>query len=311
MDVNDMMLARERLQPYIAASPLIYSNLLSAKFNKHIWLKLETQTPTGSFKVRPAFNSILIQLEEAKINGVIASSSGNFAQGVAYAARELGISVMIVMAENTSHYKQERTKALGAEIILCGNTYEERYDATHRLAKETGRLLLHSCNSNETIAGDGTIGLELVEQLGEKLNQDMTVLVPVSGGGLLAGIACALKNSNMNCKTVGVQPLANASLAKSLQISQCVNVGVVETVADALTLACIGDIAFEIIRTCVDDVILVSEKDILLATRYFIDEHKLVVEHGGAVVLAALLAGSVTTENVVCVVSGGNIELKM
>lgn len=308
MNINDIYAAKKRLDAYLMITPLLYSPLLQKELHKQIWLKLETQQPTGSFKPRPAFNSILTQLEQAKKRGVIASSSGNFAQGVAYAARELGLPATIVMMQKTSPFKIERTKQLGAKVVLCGDTHEDRVNTTEKLQKESGALLVHPYDSEETIAGDATIGLELSEQLGEILNE-MCVLVPVSGGGLLAGIAFALKTLYPRCQVIGVQPAANASLAKSLQAGQCVNVGPVETIADALVASEPGQKPFALIREYVDDILLVQEKEIESATRYLIEHHKLVVETGGAVGIAALRSGKVTAEKCICIISGGNINL--
>ena len=241
--------------------------------------------------------------------GVIASSSGNFAQGVAYAARELGVSAMIVMTEKASSYKIQRTKNLGAEVVLCGNTHKDRLETTLRLQSETGRILLQPYDSDETIAGDGTIGLELSKQLSDKLNNNMTVLVPVSGGGLIAGIAFTLKSLHPQCKIIAVQPKSNTSLVQSLKSDKCITVENINSIADALTAASPGEIPFHLIRDFVDDVILLEEEEIQTATRFLIEEHKLVVEPGGAIAVGALLANKVTSENVVCIVSGGNIEL--
>lgn len=309
MNIQDIYAAETLIRPYLAITPLLPSSHLNLQFNKKIWLKLETQQPTGSFKPRPAFHSILRHLADARARGVIASSSGNFAQGVAYASRELQIPALIVMTERTSPYKIARTKALGAEVVLCGNSHEERLATTLKLQQETGRVLLHPYDTLETIQGDGTLGLELSKQLGENLDQDMSVLVPVGGGGLIAGIAFTLKTLHPHCKIIGVQSEANASLAKSLKAGKPVNVGQIHTIADALVASSPGEIAFAIIQKYVHDVILVSEEEIQSATRFMIEQHKLVVEPGGSVGIAALLAGKVTTQNCVCIISGGNIQL--
>jgi len=306
MKIEDIYIAKKQLDPYLAPTPLLYSALLKKELQKDIWLKLETQQPTGSFKPRPAFNSILNQLPRAKTQGVVASSSGNFAQGVAYAAKELGIQATIVMMRKTSPFKIERTKALGAEVILCEDTHEDRIKTTQQFAEKSGAVLLHPYDSFETIAGDGTIGLELGDQLGEALNE-MSIIVPVSGGGLLAGIAFTLKTLYPHCRIIGVQPEANASMAYSLKKGKCVNVGSVNTIADALVASEPGQKPFAIIREYVDDIILVTENDIRSATRYLIEEHKLVVETGGAVGIAAIFRGLVTAEKCVCIISGGNI----
>lgn len=309
MNIQDIYAAKALLKPYLFKTPLLNSHLLEQKSQKKVWLKLETQQPTGSFKPRPAFHSILKQLDAARKHGVIASSSGNFAQAVAYAAAELKVNAVIVMTERTSPYKVERTKSYGAEVVFCGNSHEERLQTTIDLQQKTGRVLLQPYDSFDTIAGDGTLGLELSEDLGLKLNDQMSILVPVGGGGLIAGIALALKALHPSCKVIGVQSKANASLAKSLAAGKPVNVGLIQSVADALVASQPGDQPFEIIKEYVEKVILVEEKDIIDATRFMLEQHKLVVEPGGAVGIAALLSGQVTTSHCVCIISGGNIQV--
>src|SRR5712692_5045128 len=198
MTLDPILEARRRLASHLRSTPLVFSTPLSRFAGRNVWLKLETQQPTGSFKVRPALNGALVH-REAAAAGVLASSSGNFAQGVAYAARELGLDAQIVMMSNSSPYKIAQTEALGANVVLCGNTFEERWETTYRLQRETGRVLLHPYDSPETIAGDGTLGLELIEQL----PGDFTVLVPVSGGGLISGVASAVKLSRPACRVIG------------------------------------------------------------------------------------------------------------
>lgn len=310
MKLTDVYAAQERIRRFINMTPLIASSNLQRECNKSVWLKLETQNPTGSFKPRPAFNGMLMNLEAAKQKGVIASSSGNFAQGVAYAAAQLGVDALIVMPEDTSPYKIERTKKLGATVALSANSHEARTQLTNELQQKTGRVLLHPYDSLETIAGDATIGLELSIQLAEVLNQDTVVLVPVSGGGLIAGIAFVLKHLHPNCKIIGVQSNVSATLEKSLVAGQPVNVGKYKTIADALVASKLGDVPFEIISQYVDGAISVEEKQIASATRYMLEQHKLVVEPASAISIAALFAYEMQQQNVVCLITGGNIDLK-
>jgi threonine dehydratase len=309
VNIQDIYAAQALLKPYLSKTPLLFSHLLEKEAKKQVWLKLETQQPTGSFKPRPAFHSILRHLEEARQHGVIASSSGNFAQGVAYAASQLNIDAMIVMTQRTSPFKIQRTKAYGAEVVFCGNSHEERLQTTRDLQQKTGRLLLQPYDSLDTIIGDGTIGLELAEDLGDELNHEMSVLVPVGGGGLIAGIAFTLKTLYPDCKIIGVQSKANASLAKSLEAGKPINVGLIQTIADALVASSPGETPFPIIQKYIEKVILVEEKEIEQATHFMLEQHKLVVEPGGAVGIAALLSGQVTTPRCVCIISGGNIPV--
>lgn len=309
MNIDDIYIAETRIRPYLATTPVIYSSLLEKKLKKQVWLKLETQQLTGSFKTRPAFNSILADLELARKNGVIASSAGNFAQGVAFAAHELHIPATLVMMEKTIEYKINRTKQWGAEVILCGNTHEDRINTTTSLQQKTGRLLLHPYDSYETIAGDGTIGLEISQQLNDQLDANTSVLVPISGGGLIAGIALAIKTLHPACRIIGIQPKMNGSAFQSIQQGKCVNVGPVSTLADALIASMPGEKPFAIMQKYVDDILLVTEDEIASATEFLIEQHKLVVEPGAAVSIAALFAGKITTERCVCILSGGNINL--
>lgn len=301
ISVQDIRESRTRIQDFVKNTPLVWSEHFSA------WFKLETQQPTASFKVRPAFNSILTNLNQAKSRGVIASSSGNFAQAVAYAARKLGIQATIVMPSITSPYKIERTRAWGADVVICGPSFEERWGTTHRLQKETGRLLVHPYDSPETICGDGTLGLELLEQL----SGDFCVVVPTSGGGLLSGVAVAIKNQRPTCRVIGVQSKANGSMARSLSQGAPVNVGAVKSIADALVASEPGKNTFELVRKYVDDVVLVDEDEIKRAVRDLAFEQKLVVEPGGAVGVAALMAqGRIQSEGLprVVILSGGNVQ---
>lgn len=304
MTLETIREARERLAPYLQTTPLVFSHPLSRITGRRVWLKLETQQPTGSFKVRPALNGALCDVDRARRAGVLASSSGNFAQAVAYAARELGLDAQIVMMQNSSPYKIAQTEGLGAKVVLCGNTFEERWETTYRLERETGRVLLHPYDSEATIAGDGTLGLELLEQM----EGAFTVVVPVSGGGLISGVATAVKLGRPGCWVVGVQPAANGSLARSVEAGRPVSVGPVQTIADALVASKPGERTLGIIRERVDQVVLVSEEEIAAAVRDLAQKQKLVVEPGGAVGVAALLAGKVKgTGEVVCVASGGNV----
>ena len=297
--------ARERLASYLQPSPLILSEPLSSRAHGRVWLKLETQQPTNSFKVRPALNGMLAQLDEARERGVVTSSSGNYAQAVAYAARALDVDAQIVMMRKSSPLKVERTRQLGGGVIFCENTFQDRWKTVFRIQDETGRLLLHPFDSEETIAGDGTVGLELVEQI----ESDFCVVVPVSGGGLIAGIAAVVKTLRPGCHVIGVQPAANPSMSLSVEQGRRVTVTPGPTLADALTVATPGERTFEIVRRCVDQVLLVEEQKIIEGVRTLAEEQKLVVEPGGAVGAAALLSNKIDTGNpdVVLILSGGNI----
>ena len=300
--------ARARLESYLPPTPLASSRFLSARAGREVWLKLETQQPTGSFKARPALNGMLAHHEQARAAGVVTSSSGNFAQAVAYAASELGVDVRIVMMEEASAFKRERTESFGGRVVLCANTFAARWETTLRIRQESGRLLLHPYDSVETIAGDGTLGLELLAQLPGAF----TVLAPISGGGLIAGIALAVKAARPECRIVGVQAQANPSMQRSLEQGKRIASASApaESLADALSVAVPGESTFQVAQELVDRVVLVSEEEIARAVRLLALEQKLVVEPGGAVAAAALLAGAAPPDGspVVCVLSGGNVH---
>ncbi|OFZ21819.1 MAG: hypothetical protein A2X94_08480 [Bdellovibrionales bacterium GWB1_55_8] len=309
MDLQTIRLARERLAPYLSPSPLIPITALGNNLQQSLHLKLETQQPTGSFKVRPALNGMLANLGEARARGVLASSSGNFAQAVAHSANLLGCHARIVMTSNTAPLKIERTRALGAEVTLCEPTFKDRWDTTYRLQKETGRVLLHPYDSPETIAGNGTIGLELDEQLPPG---KLRVYVPVSGGGLLAGIAAAIKNLRPDAIVLGVQPSVNASMKRSLDSGTPVRVPAFQSIADALVALEPGATAFSIVKRYVDDILLVSEDEIREATKHLLFEQKLLVEPAGAVPFAAgLKAARSRPEAAICILSGANISAEV
>lgn len=298
--------ARERLAPYLEPTPLALAPNLSDRLGYPVRFKLETLQPTGAFKVRPAFNGLLSQLEQARRNGVVASSSGNYAQAVAYAASRLEVDARIVMMEGASAFKRNRTRAYGAEVIPCGNTFAERLATTERIQAETGAVLLNAYDTPETIAGDGTLGLELLDQT----DADFCVVVPLSGGGLTAGIATAVKEKRPKCRVIGVQAEANPSFRASLDARKRLTTNPSPSLADALLVATPGENTFPIVQRLVDEIVLVTEDEIAAAVRRLAIGDKLAVEGGGAVGVAAALAGKLERGglDVVFVLSGGNIE---
>jgi threonine dehydratase len=270
-----------------------------------VYLKLESRNPTGAFKVRPALNAVLADFDQAKAKGIVTSSSGNFAQAVAWAAREYGLSAQIVMMRSASEYKRRRTEELGAEVVLCDDSYASRWETTHRIERETGRLLLHPYDAVNAIAGDGTIGLELLEQL----PGDFTILCPVSGGGLISGIASVVKTERPGCRVYGVQPELNPSMQRSLQAGEPTEIVPGHSLADALTVAKPGALTFRLIQATVEGVLLVSEQSIAEAVKHLWEVEKLVGEPGGSVGVAACLDGRLAADGpLVLILSGGNLS---
>lgn len=299
--------ARERIAVKLEPTPLLKSRELSQRLGRPVYLKLESRNPTGSFKVRPALNAMLANIEQAREKGIVTSSSGNFAQAVAWAAKELGVSAEVVMMRSASAYKRQRTEGLGAKVVLCDDSYAARWDATHRIERESGRLLLHPYDAVHTIAGDGTLGLELLDQL----QGNFTVVVPVSGGGLIAGIASAVRGLRPECRVVGVQPELNPSMQRSLQEGCPKEIVPGASIADALTVAKPGMLTFEIVQALVEKVVLVSENSIASALRFLWNHEKLVGEPGGSVAVASCLENQIRGDGpIILVLSGGNVSLQ-
>jgi threonine dehydratase len=276
-------------------------------------LKPENQQPIGAFKLRGAYNKIASLSEADRKRGVISYSSGNHAQGVAYAARALKVKAIIVMPNNAPAIKREATAKLGAEIVLVGPGSDERKNKAEQLAAEHGYIILPPYNDEKIIAGQGTIGLEILEDLPEV----ETVLSPVGGGGLISGVAAAIKLTNRKVKVIGVEPELAADGQASLRSGKVVQFPAEQasrTLADGLRTQSIGDINFEHIRRYVDDIITVSEEEIRHAMKLLAANPATVAEPSGAVATAGFLFHHDQLPNTklnVAIISGGNIEPEM
>jgi threonine dehydratase len=277
---------------------------------RKLFLKLENLQPIGAFKLRGAYNKVASLSDDERRRGVISYSSGNHAQGVAYAARALGVKAIIVMPSNAPKNKLEATAALGAEIVTVGPGSEERRLRAEQLAGEHGYVIVPPYNDEKIIAGQGTAGLEILEDLPHV----ETVLVPVGGGGLISGVSAAIKLSNPKVKVIGVEPELASDARASLRAGRVVSFAadqVLQTLADGLRTQSIGAINFEHIRAYVDDIVGVTEDEIREAMRRLSANPKTLAEPSGAVALAAFLfhASELPATNVnVAVISGGNID---
>lgn len=299
MDIKDIRKAAEVIGDFIHKTPLIYSNSFSAMTGAEVYLKAENLQKTGSFKVRGAF----YKLNSLGNKNVIAASMGNHAQGVAYAASKLGIHAKIVMPLSASIVKQEATKGYGAELVLHGESFQ---DALQYAGSQEGQVFIHAFDDEKIIAGQGTIGLEIVEEL-----KDFdTVIVPVGGGGLISGIAAAVKGLSPHTEIIGVQSASAVSAYTSFINKKIMESVPSSTLADGIAIGKVGDMTFGLIEKYVDDMMLVDEDPIARAILLFLERKKLVVEGAGAVPLAALLEGKerFRGKRVVLVVSGGNID---
>jgi threonine dehydratase len=280
---------------------------------RRLFLKPENQQPIGAFKLRGAYNKIASLSEDDRKRGVVTYSSGNHAQGVAYAARALGVKVVIVMPRNAPAIKREATAALGAEIVLVGPGSAERQLKAEELAAQNGYVIVPPYNDEQIIAGQGTIGLEILADLPDV----ETVFAPVGGGGMISGVATALKLSKPAIKVIGVEPELAADAQASLRAGKIVQFPadeVVRTIADGLRTQSIGPINFEHIRRYVDDIITVTEDEIREAVRLLAANPQTVAEPSGAVAVAGFLFHRdqlPSTKVNVAIISGGNIDPKM
>lgn len=305
INFKDIEEASLRLKDIIRATPLIQSEFFSEEYGNDIYIKPENLQKTGAFKIRGAYNKIFTLSEEVKKRGLIASSAGNHAQGVAYAARKLLAKATIVMPRTTPLIKVEATKKLGARVILEGDIYDEAYEKAMELSKEEGLEFIHPFDDYDVMAGQGTIGIEILKELPDA----DAILVPIGGGGLIAGIAIAAKNINPNVKIIGVEPEGAATLRWSLEKGCVTNLEEVQTIADGVAVRRAGDLTFNIIKDYVDKIITVSDFDIMESFLMLLERHKIIAENAGVLSLAALKKYKEKNKKVVSLVSGGNIDV--
>ena len=299
--------AREHLKSVLLPTHLIYSPLFSEESGNKIYIKPENLQKTGAFKIRGAYNKILKLTEEEKKRGVIASSAGNHAQGVAYAARELGIKAVIVMPKTTPLIKVQSTKKYGAEVVLYGDVYDDAYQKAKELEEKEGYVFVHPFNDPDVLEGQGTIALEILEELP---NTDV-IVVPIGGGGLISGIACAAKQLKSDIKIVGVEPSGAASATEALKKNKLVSLPEANTIADGTAVKRIGELNFDFIKKYVDEVVTVDDYELTEVFLLLAEKHKLIAENSGVLPLAALKKLTDRGKNVVPVVSGGNIDVLM
>lgn len=297
--------ASKVLSEIIRPTSLIYSPKIAP--DCHLYLKPENLQVTGSFKVRGAYYKISRLSEEEKAKGVIACSAGNHAQGVALAATKRGIKSLICLPDGAPISKVEATKGYGADICLVKGVYDNAYQKALELKMQHGYTFIHPFDDDDVIAGQGTIGLEILEELPDA----DAVIVPIGGGGLIAGVASAVKAINPKCKVYGVQAAGAPSMFNSIHSHAIETLPNVSTIADGIAVKTPGQHTFEICEECVDEIVTVTDDEISTAILALIEEQKLIAEGAGAVSVAAAMFGKVPVKGkkVVCVVSGGNIDV--
>ena len=301
--------ARFVLKDVARQTDLIAAPRLSDKTGAQIYLKTENLQLTGSFKLRGAYYKISQLSEEERARGVIACSAGNHAQGVALAATRMGIKSLICMPDGAPNMKVESTKNYGARVELVAGAYDDAHDRAVELQKETGMTFIHPYDDELVIAGQGSIGLEILDQLPDV----EAVIVPVGGGGLISGVAFAIKNLRPDVKVYGVQAAGAASMANAFHDHTYETLDSVDTFADGIAVKTPGETTFKIVEECVDDVVTVSEDEIAAAILSLMENQKLVAEGAGATPVAAALFGKlpIRGKKTVCLISGGNIDVNI
>ena len=299
--------AKEKLSKVLLETHLIYSPIFSKESGNKVFIKPENLQKTGSVKIRGAYNKISNLTVDEKKRGVIASSAGNHAQGVAYGAKESGIKAVIVMPKSTPLIKVESTKQYGAEVILHGDVYDDAYKKAKELEEKEGYVFVHPFNDEDVLDGQGTIALEILEELPET---DI-ILVPIGGGGLISGIACAAKILKPEIKIIGVEPEGAASAYEAIKENKVVELKEANTIADGTAVKKIGDLNFEYIKKYVDEIITVSDYELMEAFLLLVEKHKIIAENSGILSVAATKKIKEKNKKVVSVISGGNIDVLM
>ncbi len=308
--ISDIEAARKRIAKTVRQTPLVESNVLRERFGAPIYLKLECQQVTGSFKVRGATNAVLNLNEIERSRGVVCVSTGNHGRGLAYAASQAAIRCVICMSQLVPQNKIDGIKAHGAQVRIVGNSQDDAQVEVDRLVGEEQMIMLPPFDHFDIVAGQGTLGLELIEQL----PQIDTAVVPVSGGGLISGVAAALKACRPQIRIIGVSMERGAAMHASLQAGKPIMIEELATLADSLGggIGLDNQFTFKMVRELVDDFVLVNEQEIAGAIRHAYWRERLILEGSGSVGIAALLAGKVRINGPLAIIaSGGNIDMDL
>lgn len=306
---SDIISAQQVMRNVIKETSLIHSKTFSKMAGTEIYMKLENLQTTGSFKVRGAYNKLIHLSDEEKKYPVVAASAGNHAQGVAYSASELGLKSIIFMPTFTPPSKVNATKGYGAEVVLTGDTFDDAFAASQEYCKEHQGTYIHPFNDEKIIAGQGVVGLEVFRQLPDV----DTIIVPIGGGGLISGIAIAIKEINPNIKIIGVEAEGAASMLASKNSNSVLTLPHCHTIADGIAVKRPGDITFDIVKELVDDLITVSDKELAHTTYLLLQRGKLLAEPSGTAAIAAAIfkKSALMGKQVVPIVSGGNVNMSL
>lgn len=298
-------LASEVVKKVTKPTKLVYSEYLSEQTGGKIYLKPENMQHTGAYKLRGAYYKISTLAEEERAKGIITASAGNHAQGVAYAAKEFGCKATIVMPSITPLIKVNRTKAYGAEVILHGDVYDDACVKARQLAEETGCTFVHPFDDDDVITGQGTITMEIIQELP---TVDY-IFAPVGGGGLISGVAALAKMLNPKIQVIGVEPIEAASMSASLEAGEVVTLDSANTIADGTAVKTVGEKALKYAKEYVDMMLTVEDDELIGAFLDMVENHKMVVENSGLLTVAALKQIDLTGKKAVAILSGGNMDV--
>jgi len=310
IELSEIVQAKRRISKVINKTPFVHAPILSDKVGANIYLKKENLQITGAYKIRGAFNKIASLNDKERAKGVIAASAGNHAQGVGYSAREFGIKATIIMPEATPLLKVTGTKDLGANVILHGDNYDEAYAYALKYAKDNDLTFIHPFEDEKIIAGQGTVALEMLDIV----NDLDFIVVPIGGGGLISGVASAIKQLDPKIKVIGVNASGAPAMYNSYKAKKVVNSSSVRTIADGIAVRDASQSNLDHILECVDEVVTVDDEEIANAILFLLERQKLVVEGGGAASVAAIMHKKFKyNENskIGAILSGGNIDVQM
>ena len=297
--------ASEIVKKVTKPTKLVYSEYLSEQTGGKIYLKPENMQHTGAYKLRGAYYKISTLTEEERAKGIITASAGNHAQGVAYAAKEFGCKATIVMPSITPLIKVNRTEAYGAEVILHGDVYDDAFEKARELAEETGCTFVHPFDDDDVITGQGTITMEIIQELP---TVDY-IFAPVGGGGLISGVAALAKMLNPKIQVIGVEPIEAASMSASLEAGEVVTLDSANTIADGTAVKTVGEKALKYAKEYVDMMLTVEDDELIGAFLDMVENHKMVVENSGLLTVAALKQIDLTGKKAVAILSGGNMDV--
>lgn len=304
INYSSVIEAYDKIEKYIHMTPLLNQGFVKDATGADVYLKLENLQKTGTFKVRGAFNKILSLSEEERRLGVVTASSGNHGAAAAYVGKILKISVTVVVPENALDAKLRAIKGYGGKIVVCGNTSEERRTKAREIAEKEGKTFIHSFDDKHIIAGQGTVGYEILNQMKDV----QAIIVPIGGGGLISGISL-IKQKYPHIKVIGVEPVGSAGMSLSIANNQITPFPNVQSIADGLKAKAPGQLTFEIAKNYVDQFVIVQEEEIFNAMTLLLERGKILSEPSGAVTFAYAMQRGLKKEfeKVVCVISGGNI----